>query len=105
MATPEPSQPANKPQGFVRLCHGTDLGSASDMSSTGLDPAKAAVFNATGEFWATTDRALADMFAQVNPAGGTPARFDFDVPAHVLGTLLGSNPPRAYQHGNDTYEF
>jgi hypothetical protein len=95
----------NGPQPLVRLHHGTDLLSAIDLRDNGLDQARAAAFNATGEFWATTDLAMADTFAQVNPAGGIPARFDFDVPQAVLDALLGAHPPQAYLHGNDVFEF
>jgi hypothetical protein len=73
--------------------------------NNGLDQARAAAFNEGGEFWATTDLAMANTFAQVNPAGGIPTRLDFDVPVAVLAALLGANPPQAYQHGNDVYEF
>jgi hypothetical protein len=91
--------------GGIRLHHGTDLGSANDIAANGLDAARAAAFNEGGEFWATMDVAMADTFAQVNPAGGTPARLDFDLPMTVLAALLAANPPRAYQHGADVYEF
>lgn len=89
----------------VRLHHGTDVASATDILNGGLDPAKAAAFNVSGEFWATTDVAGADTFAQVNPAAGVPARFDFNLPRRVLAALLSSVPPMAYQHGADNYEF
>jgi len=89
----------------IRLHHGTDLGSANDIDANGLDAARAAAFNGGGEFWATVDVAVADMFAQVNPASGIPARLDFDLPVTVLAALLTVNPPRAYQHGADVYEF
>jgi hypothetical protein len=71
----------------------------------GLDQAAAAAFNVSGEFWATADQSVADTFAQVNPAGGVPARLDFDLPLRILVALLSSAPPRAYQHGDDDYEF
>jgi hypothetical protein len=90
---------------YVRLHHGTDVDSATDILNSGLDPAKAAAFNVSGEFWATTDVAGADTFAQVNPAAGVPARFDFDLPRRVLTALLSSVPPMAYQHGAGDYEF
>jgi hypothetical protein len=105
MATADLPQTQNGPQPLVRLHHGTDLLSAIDLRDNGLDQARAAAFNATGEFWATTDLAVADTFAQVNPAGGIPARFDFDVPQPVLDALVGTHPPRAYQYGNDVFEF
>jgi hypothetical protein len=62
----------------------------------------------SGEFWATTSAADAEVFAQVNPAGVVPARFSFDLPLWVLQTLVHAAPPRAYQHmsaGVDWYEF
>jgi hypothetical protein len=89
----------------IRLHYGTDEDSANDILGHGLNGGNAAVFNVTGEFWTTTDPAAADTFAQVNPAGGTPARYSFDLPLGVLRALLASNPPRVYQHGGDWYEF
>jgi len=91
--------------GTIPLHHGTDLGSANDIAVNGLEVARAAAFNGGGEFWATVDVAMADLFAQVNPAGGLPARLDFELPVAVLEALLTSNPPQAYQHGADVYEF
>src|SRR2546423_12779527 len=84
---------------FIRLHHGTDENSANDILHNGLDQARAASQNVTGEFWATTDAADAEVFAQVNPAEGTPARYSFDLSLQGLAALLGSTPPRAYQHG------
>ena len=89
----------------LRLHHGTDLASANDLLNNGVDAGKAAAFNVSGEFWTTTDVAVADTFAQVNPAGGTPARLEFDLPMPVLTALLPTTPPQAYQHGSDAYEF
>jgi hypothetical protein len=105
MATADVSRPQGGPQSLVRLYHGTDLASANDIRDNGINHTKAAAFNATGEFWVTTDVPMADTFAQVNPAGGIPARFEFEVSLAVLGLLLGATPPRAYQYGNDVYEF
>ncbi len=70
--------------GILRLYHGTDRASATDIALNGLDGNRAAAFNGSGEFWATVDVAMADTFAFVNPAGGIPARFDFDLPVAVL---------------------
>jgi hypothetical protein len=73
-----------------------------------VDHARAAAFNVSGEFWATTSAADAETFAQVNPAGGVPARYSFDLPLQVLQALLSASLPRAYQHttsGVDWYEF
>lgn len=92
----------------IRLHHGTDQNSANDLLLHGVDQAQAAAFNVSGEFWATTSAADADTFAQVNPAGGVPARYSFDLPLWVLQVLLTANPPRAYRHttsGVDWYEF
>ncbi len=92
----------------IRLHHGTDEDSANDLDQHGVDQAGATAFNVSGEFWATTSAADAETFAQVNPAGGVPARFSFDLPVRVLQALLSAAPPRAYQHtsgGVDWYEF
>ncbi|MGL4553490.1 MAG: hypothetical protein ACRC33_20175 [Gemmataceae bacterium] len=93
---------------MIRLHHGTDASSAHDTLVNGIQVAGAAAFNVSGEFWATTSAADAETFAQVNPAGGVPARFSFDLPVSVLQALLAAAPPRAYQHtsaGVDWYEF
>jgi hypothetical protein len=90
---------------FLRLHHGTDLASANDLLRYGIDPVRAMVYNATGEFWTTTEHALAEVFALVNPAGGSPACFEFDFPVAVLQRLLIQQPRVVYQHGDDTYEF
>ena len=91
--------------GVIRLHHGTDEQSAIDILNHGLSRANAAAHNVTGEFWATTEDADAETFAQANPAGGTPARYSFDLPLDLLDELLNSQPPRAYQHGPDWFEF
>jgi len=93
------------PSDSIRLHHGTDENSANDILTNGLSRVAAASQNVTGEFWATTGAADADTFAQVNPAGGIPARYSFDLPLSVLVALLNANPPRVYQHGSDWYEF
>lgn len=95
-------------ESVIRLHHGTDENSANDLHLNGVNQAQAAAFNVSGEFWATTSVADAETFAQVNPAGGVPARFSFDLPLAVLQTLLNTAPPRAYQHttaGVSWYEF
>jgi hypothetical protein len=73
--------------------------------ANGLDVAAAAAFNGSGEFWATSDRTTADWFAMANPANGTPARLEFDLPLPVLIALLSGLPIRAYLHGTGDYEF
>ena len=100
--------PEVSPEPTIRLHHGTDENSATDLLLHGVDQGQAAVFNVSGEFWATTGDTDADTFAQVNPAGGVPARYSFDIPLWVLRALLNANPPRAYlltSAGVDWYEF
>jgi hypothetical protein len=91
--------------GFIRLHHGTDVTSAQDILHNGLNQASAAVHNVSGEFWTTTDIPSADVFAQVNPVGGIPARLSFDLPEQILAALLAAHPPRVYQQGSLEYEF
>ena len=81
------------PTGFLRLYHGTDLASAQDIINNGVSRARAAAWNASGEFWATTDPANADYFAMATL--GVPARLEFDFPNDVLAALVGDTPPRA----------
>jgi hypothetical protein len=71
----------------------------------GLDAALAAVYNGAGEFWASTSTATADWFARTNPAGGTPARLDFEIPEQVLQQLLKQQPAIVNFYPPDDYEF
>lgn len=87
----------------VCLYHGTDMRSANDIAALGLDQAKAAKYNGSGEFWATTDPDEADLFAQVNPANGVPARLEFELPLAVLQNLLVAGT--VYIHSNAAHEF
>jgi hypothetical protein len=89
----------------VGLHHGTDLVSANHLLQHGLDAAAAARYNATGEFWATTNVAVAEWFARSNPAGGVPARFDFEIPESLLQHLLAQGPLVAIAHTQEDYEF
>jgi hypothetical protein len=87
----------------MRLFHGTDKGSADDIMRSGVNAGLAASFNATGEFWATSDIDLADIFAQVNPAGGEPARLEFEIPDERLTWLLAQG--WVLTSDRDLYEF
>ena len=100
--------PDERSEPILRLHHGTDESSATDLLRDGVDERQAAVFNVSGEFWGTTGLAEAETFAQVNPAAGLPTIYSFDIPLQVLQAMLTANPPRAYQHttsGVDWYEF
>ena len=104
--TPQPMGGSQAlPPPLIRLYHGTDLASANAIIINGLDVSAAAALNGTGDFWASSDRATADWFAMANPANGTPARFEFDLPLPVLHALLSVVPIRAYLHGAGDYEF
>ena len=107
MASGSPSRPT-----VVVLCvlyHGTDLASANDILSNGLDATKAAAYNVGGELWASEDPNVADIFAQVSPAGGVPARFEFEIDVALLRVLQARSPAVVVTHvgmgsGSD-YEF
>src|SRR5205823_6318174 len=43
------------PPGLHRFHHGTDWACASDLLQQGVDQQRAAAWNGSGEFWATTD--------------------------------------------------
>jgi hypothetical protein len=90
---------------LIRLYHGTDWQSAQRIASFGLNANQAAQYNTSGEFWATTDEVIAGWFAQVNPAGGTPAKLEFEVSKELLAELLSEVPPAALRHSSATYEF
>src|SRR6266849_4911037 len=96
----------------LTLYHGTAKASADDILKYGLDASKARRYNAGGEFWATTDQLTAEIFAQANPAGGTPAYLVFEVEDTVLKLLLAQNPvvsefysPNAYQFLPSSFDF
>jgi len=89
---------ANPSGASIRLHHGTDKTSATDIATKGVDRLKASVYGAAGEFWATIDMSAAEIFAQVNPASGTPAIFSFELLDTVLKMMLSSSPPQAQLH-------
>jgi hypothetical protein len=89
--------------GQLRMSHGTDLDSATEIRDRGLSAAAAARYNSTGEFWASTDAGTADWFARTNPASGSPARLDFDLSEDVLALLV--NQALAVAHGTADFEF
>jgi hypothetical protein len=90
---------------MVLLHHGTDAASANDILKYGIDAAKAAQYNGTGEFWATTDPVAADWFAKANLANGPPVRFSFEIPDTILQALLSACPEIARADGQGNYEF
>jgi hypothetical protein len=107
MATADLADSNDDAQALV-LYHGTDRASADEILNHGLDRAKAAAFNASGEFWATTDAATADVFAYANPHSPPAARLEFGIANDVLQGLLSASPPRAHEysrHGVTNYEF
>jgi hypothetical protein len=93
------------PMSMVLLHHGTDAASANDILTHGIDAAKAALYNSTGEFWATTDPVAANWFAKANLANGPPARLCFEIPEAVLQALLSARPEVARTDGQGNYEF
>jgi hypothetical protein len=104
MAIADSSQPGNGAR-VVCLYHGTDIASAEEIRDYGVDAGGAAAFNVSGEFWASINRTTADIFAQVNPAAGVPARLDFDLPEWILTILMPAHPPGVYRHGTEEFEF
>ena len=90
---------------FVRLHHGTDQTSANDLLLNGVDQQHAAIWNGSGEFWATNDRGRAEWFALSLPNSPPAACLEFDVSASELLAILQMNPPGAIQHGPADYEF
>jgi hypothetical protein len=92
-------------QRSIRLHHGTDQGSATDLLQSGVNQQHAAAWNGSGEFWATTSHRRAEWFALSHPASPPAARFEFDLPESVLLVLLQLNPPGAIHHAPDDYEF
>lgn len=89
----------------ITLYHGTDLASAQDLLRQGIDVHKAAKWNGSGEFWATTNPTDADWYANGNPQSPPAARLEFEVPEAVLQALLQTAPPALVPHTAGQYEF
>jgi hypothetical protein len=87
------------------LHHGTDQASANDLLQGGVNQQHAAVWNGSGEFWATTDHDRAKWFALSNPNSPPAACFEFELSGSALQTILQMSPPAARQHGQTDYEF
>ena len=92
-------------QKAIRLHHGTDEANANDLFQNGVNQQHAAVWNGSGEFWATIDHRRAEWFARSHPSSPPAACFEFDFPESVLLAILQMTPPAAIQHGPDDYEF
>lgn len=105
MATAGLSELEEAPLPFIRFFHGTDLAGATDLVQNGVDQQKAAAWNASGEFWATTDATRAAWFARSHPNSPPAARFEFDLPDPILQAILHMNPMGARCHGPSDYEF
>lgn len=93
------------PQRLVRLHHGTDQASASDLLLNGVNQQHAAAWNGSGEFWATTEHRRAEWFALSHPASPPAACFEFDVPEAILVAILQMSPVAAIRHAPHDYEF
>jgi hypothetical protein len=89
----------------IRFHHGTDQTSANDLLQNGVNQQKAAAWNGSGEFWATSDHHRADWFALSHPSSPPAACFEFDLPESILQVLFQMNPPGAIHHVPNDYEF
>jgi hypothetical protein len=92
-------------QGVIRLYHGTDLASANDLLQNGVSQSRAAAWNGSGEFWATSDRGRAELFALSHPDSPPAACFEFDLAEPVLTAMVRTSPPTVIRHGDGDYEF
>ena len=92
-------------QWFIRFHHGTDQISANDLHQNGVDQQRAAAWNGSGEFWASTDHHRAEWFALSHPSSPPGACFEFDFPEWALLVIFQMNPPVVVQHGPSDYEF
>jgi hypothetical protein len=93
------------PQASIQLHHGTDAPSANDLRRNGVNHQHAAVWNGSGEFWATIRHSRAEWFALSHPSSPPAACFEFDLPEWVLGMLFQMSPLAAIQHGPSDYEL
>lgn len=66
---------------------------------------KAAGWNGSGEFWATSVRGRAELFALSHPNSPPAACFEFDLAEPVLEALLRMSPPAVLRHREADYEF
>jgi hypothetical protein len=64
---------AEDTEGAFDLFHGTDTESAGNIVANGIDRGAASELGGGDEFWTTTSKGDAELFAKVNPAGGEPA--------------------------------
>ena len=89
----------------ISLYHGTDVASANDILTNGLDPAKAAIYNGAGEFWTSDDIAVAGWFAKTNPRGGQEAILIFEIQEGELQRMIAIRPKVVVVHDGHDYEF
>ena len=82
----------------VRLYHGTDIISATDILQNGLNEQQAIIAGGDGHFWATTDAAYCNWYAK-------PARLEFDLPHAVLQDLLSKPFMVDHVEPGDNYDF
>lgn len=104
MASAQPT-PVESALRFIRLHHGTDQGSAQNLVRHGVDPRQAAVWNGSGEFWASTDHRRAVWFALSHPNSPPAACFKFEQPESLVVSIMQISPPGALLHLPDDYEF
>jgi hypothetical protein len=90
---------------LFRFHHGTDLTCGNDLLRNGVDRQRAAAWNSSGEYWATTDHARAEWFARSHPNSPPAVCFEFDLPEPVLQMILHVNPPGARHHASNDVEF
>lgn len=102
-SAPQPGEGAA--ERIIRLHHGTDQTSATDLLQNGVNQQHAAAWNGSGEFWATADHRRAEWFALSHPASPPAACFEFDLPESVLLVILQLIPPAAIRHSPNDFEF
>ncbi len=74
-------------RGSTRVYHGTDAASADDIVDNGLSVQRGERYGGDGSFFTTTNRGDAELFSQVNPAGGKPCVVCIDIDNGVLDSL------------------
>jgi hypothetical protein len=76
--------------GITTLYHGSDASSIANIIANGLDPAAASELGGGDVFWATSDKGIATLFAEANPAGGAPAVAEIQVSTSSLQSMIQS---------------
>ncbi|QQS33233.1 MAG: hypothetical protein IPM50_01230 [Acidobacteriota bacterium] len=89
--------------GPLVVFHGTDVNSATNIITGGLNVQNAINLGGGDVFWTTTNLGTARIFAEANPSGGTPAVIQLTLPRQAADAMIGAGTLRVGEGG--TYMF